>query len=142
MTSHQPNGPTGIPASTDPVDGQLDIFEQAPDTDAELTLSEAFEKFHTDNPHFYDALVELARRYIGRTGRSIVGMQRLIEVARFDMDLTTESEDEFKVNNNHAAFYSRLIMLQEPDLAGVIPIRRSPDADAWIAIIKHQGRAA
>jgi hypothetical protein len=141
LNTPQFNAPTGIPASTDQVDGQLDIFAQEPATDADPTPSEAFEKFHNDNPHFYDALVELARRYITRTGRGIVGMQRLIEVARFDMDLTTQSDDEFKVNNNHAAFYSRLIMLQEPDLAGTIPTRRSPEADTWIALRKH-GRAA
>lgn len=100
-------------------------------------MTEKFEAFHAYNPSFYAALVALARRYIRRTGRGAVGMRRLIEIARWDVDLTTNTEDEFKVNNDHAAFYSRLVMWQEPDLAGVIPIRPSAEADLWIALIKH-----
>lgn len=134
-SDHDPVTPGGV---------VFDLFNQPPDEDGgrSLTPTEAFEKFHADNPHFYACLVQLARRFIGRTGRSVVGMQRLIEVARFDMDINTESDDDFKVNNNHAAFYARLIMWQEKDLDGRIPIRSSPDADQWIAVLKHTGGAA
>lgn len=125
--------------------GEYDLFNLPPDpadeAEAPLSPTEAFERFHANNPHFYACLVQLARRFIARTGRSVVGMQRLIEVARYDVEIATESADEFKVDNNHASYYSRLIMWQEPDLAGAIPIRSSPDADAWIAVLKH-GRAA
>ena len=129
MTSNDATNPPCGPASSAQVD------------DRDLSMTERFERFHTDNPHFYAALVDLARRYITRTGRTIVGMQRLVEVARFDLDLRAKTDEEFKVNNDFAAYYSRLIMWQEPDLAGVIPIRRSPEADAWITSIKN-GRAA
>ena len=115
------------------------LSNQAATVEAHLDAAGRFEEFHAANPHFYDALVRLARRYVSTTGRAVIGMQRLIEVARWDVDLVTEGDDEFKVNNNHAAFYARLIMLQEPDLAGRIPTRSSPDADRWIALVKHNG---
>jgi hypothetical protein len=58
--------------------------------------------------------------------------------------MTTAGDDEFKVNNDYAAYYARLIMWQEPDLGGFFQLRSAPDADQWIALIKHglAGRAA
>lgn len=106
-----------------------------------LTASERFERFHEANPHVYDALARLARRWRTATGREKQSVQRLIEIARWDEGIRTGEDPE--INNDFAAYYARLLMFQEADLAGVFEIRRSPEADAWIAVRRHvDGRAA
>jgi hypothetical protein len=105
------------------------------DFDHELSATERFEKFHTDNPRVYATLVMLARQWIDRTGHSKLGVATLYERARWDIAIST-NDPNFKLNNDHRAFYARLIMLQEPDLAGLFKLRRS-EADAWAAILRH-----
>jgi len=91
-----------------------------------------FEAFNAAHPAFYDTLVDLARAYLDGTGHEAVGMQRLIEHARWDLELGARGELDIKLNNDLGAYYSRLIQYQERDLAGRIPTRRSPGADEWI----------
>lgn len=100
--------------------------------DRALTRPERFEKFHRENPQFYVDLTTLARRFRDRTGREC-GIQRLVEIVRFDLEMQSRTDEEFKVNNDFAAFYARLIMLREPDLAGFFQVRNSYEADQWIA---------
>jgi hypothetical protein len=104
------------------------------------TLAQRFESFHRRNPTFYEALVELARQFLARTGRTC-GVQRLIEVARHDVELNVVSDDEFKINNSFAPFYARVILLREPDLANFFTLRKADEADAWIAA-QTRGAAA
>lgn len=122
-----------------------DAQSTSPDPDghddaAGLSQSERFERFHAKNPHVYTALARLARRWRAATGRQKQSVQRLIEIARCDEDICTGEDPE--INNDHAAYYARLLMLQEPDLAGMFEIRRAPEADQWIAILRHVGGTA
>ena len=98
---------------------------------ADLRL--AFENFHAANPHVYDTLVFFARQWTA-TGRTKLGVAMLVERARWDLSIRTESEDEYKIANAHRAFYARLIMWREPDLRGLFNISPSV-ADDWIAAI-------
>lgn len=91
----------------------------------ERTIREAFERFHADNPHVYTALVRLARQ-ARRAGLRRVGMKMLFEVLRWDHAIRTEG-DEFKLNNNYHAYYARLVMEQEADLAGMFLLRAQAD---------------
>lgn len=95
-----------------------------------MTVTERFEEFHRENPDFYDHLVLLARRYLLRTGSKRVGIQRLIEIARWDLEIQTGGMD-FKVNNNFGAYYARLIEHREPDLVDTFASRRAEEPDAW-----------
>lgn len=115
--------PTGLPA--------------LPEAPAPRSAAERFEDFHRTNPHVYEALVRLARRFIDATGKRKLGAQRLIEIARWDLELSTKGEDVYEINNDYAAFYARLVMHQEPDLAGVFDLRTSPNADRWIALVRN-----
>jgi hypothetical protein len=92
------------------------------------TIEEAFYVFHAANPQVYAELVRLARQ-ARRRGVQYVGINMLLEVTRWNFSLRT-SGDEFKLNNNWAPYYSRLIMLQEPDLEGIFHTRRlrAPEA--------------
>lgn len=110
-----------------------DLFSQPADDGAgRPTITDRFLAFHADNPGFYRNLVRFARELRAETGAERIGIQALIERARWDHLLVTRSLD-FKVNNDYAAFYARLLMQQEPDLAGAFETRKAPEADTWAA---------
>jgi hypothetical protein len=89
-----------------------------------LSPRDAFERFHRLNPHIYTRLVYMART-TKRAGRKRCGIAMLFEVLRWDYLVgTVHAEDDFKLNNNHKAFYARLIMQQEKDLAEVFETRQ------------------
>jgi hypothetical protein len=96
-------------------------------------LADRFEDFHQANPDFYESLVERTREYLDATGNDKVGIQAVMEQARWDRQMKTKSAD-FKVNNDFAAFYARLIMLLEADLDGVFQIRKAHEAARWIRV--------
>jgi len=94
-------------------------FEQV-----ESVHERAFRKFHMEHPDVYAALVRLAREWVA-AGRGKLGIGALYERARWELSLSAKSTDaEFKLNNNHRAFYARLIMAQEPDLADLFELRK------------------
>ena len=91
----------------------------------------AFDRFHADNPKVYETLVRLAREWVARFGGHKLGIATLYETARWQITLAT-NDAEFRLNNNWRSYYARLIMAQEPDLAGLFDLRASK-ADEWIA---------
>lgn len=95
------------------------------------TTAQRFEEFHRANPDVYRTLVRLAFEWVNRTGRRRLGIKTLYERARWDIALATGDPD-FKLNNNYTAFYARLIMAQEPQLADLFDLRHS-QADQWVA---------
>jgi len=86
--------------------------------------AEAFREFHAANPAVYAALVRLARRARQRGSR--VGLRCLWERLRWELSVETDTPREgepYRLNNNHAPFYARLIARREPDLAGAFDLR-------------------
>lgn len=79
-------------------------------------LEREFFAFHEKNPHVYKRLVSLARD-LKRRGHTKCGIQMLYEVVRWQ-SFTVNRQDEYKMANAHCAYYARLIMEQEEDLAG------------------------
>jgi hypothetical protein len=94
-------------------------------------LEREFRQFHEANPQIFDRLVELARK-AKFWGRRHYGIAALWEVMRWDFFSKVNSPiDEFKLNNNHRAYYARLIMATCPDLDGFFHTRGDePDADS------------
>lgn len=130
------NRPDPDRATPDRTEPEFDLFNQPradDEADATLTASERFERFHAAHGHVYDAIVRLARRWRSATGRDQQGVKRLIEIARWDEGIRTGEEPE--INNSHAPYYARLIMLRESDLAEAFEIRRAAEPDAWIAAL-------
>ena len=80
------------------------------------TLQQRFERFHSENPDVYDALVKLARK-VKASGLNHYGIAGLYEVLRYDSAISTNGKP-FKLSDNYKSRYSRLIMSQEPDLEG------------------------
>jgi hypothetical protein len=93
-----------------------------------------FEAFHRNNPDVYDTLVALARQWKRSTGKHALGIAALYERVRWEIQIATNDPD-YKLTNSYRAYYARLIMAREPDLAGLFTLRTSA-ADEWI------GRAA
>lgn len=90
---------------------------------APATLAERFAAFHRLNPHVYRALRDKALR-MRRTGRTHFGIAAIYEAARYDAALETVGE-VWKLNNNHRAYYARLLMQLEPELRGFFATRRT-----------------
>ncbi|WP_431881550.1 hypothetical protein [Micromonospora chalcea] len=120
------------PSNLDEILARLDAFaaSNAP-VNSSAPIREQFEQFHEANPAVYKTLRWLAREWNRRTGGRKIGFPALYERARWELGLRTDGS-QFLLNNNFRPYYSRLLMAQEPDLAGMFEIRRSPEADEWI----------
>ena len=88
------------------------------------SIQEKFEKFHQENPDVYRLLVKLARQ-VKASGRRHYGIGALFEQVRWHYAIERKGQDgEFKLANDLRSRYSRLIMAQEPDLAGFFDTRQ------------------
>lgn len=88
-------------------------------------LEQAFWQFHLDNPRIYDLLVTFARRYREQHGAdAVIGVDLLFERVRWELAIETADALGFKLNNNHRAFYARLIMDNNEDLRDVFRLRK------------------
>lgn len=85
------------------------------------SLEEQFWAFHTRNPHVYDAMVSVAMG-MRRAGWQRGAIKMIIERLRWLHALKTQGST-YKLNNNHAPFYARLIMDTVPELAGFFELR-------------------
>jgi len=91
-------------------------------------LKEAFLAFHQRHPEVYQWIVFFARG-MKQAGYPKYGMKSIIERVRWHIDLNnpqwkdSEGTLKLKINNNHAPFYSRLVMEKEPDLRNFFDIR-------------------
>ena len=83
-------------------------------------LQECFNAFNKRNPHVYDKLKTLALR-LKRVGASRYGMKALFEIIRYNALL--QSDQKFRLSNSHAPYYARLLMKQEPELAGFFTVK-------------------
>jgi hypothetical protein len=84
---------------------------------------EAFALFHRHNPHVYEWLRENALA-LKRKGREHYGIAALFEAFRFHVAMNTRGDD-FKLNNNHRAYYARLLMRDVHELRGFFDTRAS-----------------
>jgi hypothetical protein len=85
-------------------------------------LEIAFLAFHEQNPIVFSTLKNLALGW-KFSGKTKLGIAMLYERARWELTLSLTSTDDFKLNNNHRAFYARLLMRSEPQLAGLFNTR-------------------
>ena len=86
--------------------------------------------FHKKNPHVYKTLVIRCKQWRNRHPKKKIGIRMLWEAMRWDILMQTDAPDDFKLNNNHTSYYARLIMNNEPDLAGIFDIRGGVHAPA------------
>lgn len=88
-----------------------------------MTPQERFEHFHALNKHVYVELRQLALEWV-ESGHDHCAIDMLFNVLRWQSGLRTKG-DSYLLNNDFRAPYSRLLMTNEPRLAGVFETRKS-----------------
>ena len=87
-------------------------------------LEAKFWEFHADHPRVYVTLRALANQWRERRGPDArLGIAALYERARWEFSLGDPNEEP-RLNNNHRAFYARLLMDREPDLRDLFSLRQ------------------
>ena len=87
------------------------------------SLEAKFWKFHEANPMIYRRLLTLAWDWRNTHGDNAkLGVKALWERMRWDLNVYTDTAP--KLNNNYTSFYARLLMDQEPELAGMFRLRQ------------------
>ena len=87
-------------------------------------LEEKFLEFHAKHPEVYAALSRFAHQWRDRKGPDArLGIKMVIERVRWELALGARDETP-RLNNNHSAFYARLLMAQEPALEGMFMLKK------------------
>jgi hypothetical protein len=87
------------------------------------TIQERFEEFDRNNPEVYEMLVRYAND-MHRRGRTRIGISLLWERMRWEVYLTTDDPDGFKLNNDYRSRYARKIVAEHPSLEGLFSVRK------------------
>jgi len=82
-----------------------------------------FQEFHATNPHVYSTLVFQCKAYRNKHPDRQLGIATLWENLRWDYLMSVDHGIDFKLNNNHKAHYSRMIMANEPSLSDIFAVR-------------------
>lgn len=91
--------------------------------ESKLKPAEQFAEFHRLNPQVADILEDMADELISR-GRRKIGIKMLMEVLRWNYQMgTNDPNSDFKINNNYAPHYSRLLIDLHPEWADCFELR-------------------
>jgi hypothetical protein len=93
-------------------------------------LEAQFNEFDAANSQFWEAWENRCQIAI-RQGYTTYGAQSIMEVTRWDWDMTTTRTDEFKINNNFAAFYARKWLVKHPEHPDFFKLRTSYADDSY-----------
>jgi hypothetical protein len=104
------------------VEDMAPLVEAPPDEARDGTIAERALRFHARNPHVYRFAVRVAR-YIKARGVRRYSINAVWEIMRFKRLETVG--DVYRLNNNHRAFYARLIMARESDLREFFAVRET-----------------
>ena len=86
-------------------------------------LKERFDEYHRHNPHIYHQFRYYTLKAI-QSGYKNFGSQMIIERIRWQTGVISKQSD-FKINNDFAAFYSRMFMLEYPSYSTYFRTRQS-----------------
>lgn len=82
----------------------------------------AFEVYHRENPAVYVLFKRFSFEAIEK-GRKHFSAEAVINRIRWETLIS--GNDDFKINNNYKAFYSRLFMKDFPQYSGFFELRKS-----------------
>jgi hypothetical protein len=80
-------------------------------------MFDKFGEFHQNNPHVYEAFLDVARRgkEMGKTKWGIAGV---IEILRWEWHHQTQDNHyPYKISNDYKPYYARILMANNADLA-------------------------
>ena len=95
---------------------QFGLFNTVVDTEAETALKKKFREFHDKNPRVWELLQRFTFQIINK-GFKNYSVNAVFERIRWHTDVET-SDPEFKLCNNHRAYYSRMFMDKYPEHEG------------------------
>lgn len=84
-------------------------------------LEALFWEYHAQNPKVYD-LFDRFTKYAIQRGRTRFSVSVIVERIRWETTIETAGDD-FKINNNHRAYYARLWMRNNPQYQGFFATR-------------------
>lgn len=88
----------------------------------DLSIEQRFNLFHSQNPHVYALFIKYARTAKDK-GYDKFSAKAIFERLRWYFAFETKSDDEFKLNNDFTALYSRKAMQENDDLKGFFELR-------------------
>lgn len=94
---------------------QLDLFNGIPE-------DSGFPEYHFSNPEIYIAFKKYTFQAIEK-GFKNFSSEFIFNIIRWETGIS--GNDEYKINNNYKAFYSRLFMNEYTELKGFFRIRKS-----------------
>lgn len=81
-----------------------------------------FDKFHNENPRVYQLFERFTLEAISR-GHGHYSADAIMHRVRWETSIST-TDPEFKINNNHVAFYARMFMDNNPERVGFFETRQ------------------
>jgi hypothetical protein len=78
------------------------------------TLDDKFFQYHDNNPHVFKLFVRFARE-AKNAGFKHYGMHTIMHRVRWHINVETNDEDGYKMNNNYSSRYARLLMQKHPE---------------------------
>lgn len=87
-----------------------------------MTIQQRFEEFHQNNPNIYKLIMQFVQE-ARRRGFRHYSIKGIFERVRWHMNIETNSQEEFKLNNNYTSRYVRMIEQNHPELAGFFRTR-------------------
>lgn len=88
------------------------------------SLEIEFKEYDKANPQVWDYFCRFAFEAI-EAGRVTLSVSLIIERIRWEVFVVTKSNDGFKINNNHRAFYARKFMKFYPQHKDIFRTRTS-----------------
>lgn len=89
-------------------------------------LKRAWWQFHKENTHVYDMVERFTFEAI-ESGREHYSINSIFERIRWHTDIETQDEREFKLSNNHRAYYARYFMHLHPEYKGFFRTKETRD---------------
>lgn len=102
-------------------------------------LFKDFRRFHRNNPEIYKYFKRFSFEVINK-GRTNFSVSMIIERIRWETFIKT-SDVDFKISNNHRAYYSRLFMAEFPRYRGFFRTTKICDKlDKWINKLNNRNK--
>ena len=76
------------------------------------------------NPHVYELFMRFSRELLA-AGLKRFGISLITERVRWEVAISTRSDDGYRINNNHRPYIARKLIEDYPTLGGVLQLRQT-----------------
>ena len=83
---------------------------------------EKFVIFHLDNRHILKHFIRISKEMKQRGYQKSSGWA-VIQIIRWDLSITTDTTEDYKISNKYIGMYTRLLMMLKPEFKGFFDIR-------------------